>query len=428
MGSGVRMLVLMACASAVGTDTTSAFCTSPGVYQGALGHADCGRILAPALAARSLQGPPACVQARRGREARLRMAESAYTASHHLTASDLAAGPPVIDVSALLAPGGVVTAGEVVEEIAKAATSWGFFQVVGHGVPDAEIDAFDGGVKRFFAQDKDTKYKIKRNSGNSRGYFDDELTKQTRDWKEAIDIGAQDGDLDGKSAVDGYNQWPDGDPAFRADITAYFAQMEHLSRTLCRALAVGLGEKEGFFDPLFDKHTSYLRINHYPPCPNPVGADFPLHSPDAETEGYLAINRHTDAGVLTVLRQRHDEPHSLQVFISDDADKDHESRDGQWVTVSPHPGAFTINVGDMMQVYSNDRYVAPLHRVLANRERARYSAPFFFNPPYATDCAPLKTLGAPVYDVVNWGEFRRRRFEGDFADVGKEVQIAQFRK
>ena len=102
--------------------------------------------------------------------------------------------------------------------------------------------------------------------------------------------------------------------------------MTNLSRTLCQALALGLGERADFFDALFSKHTSYLRINHYPPCPNPVAADFPLHSPDPKTEGYLAINRHTDAGVLTVLRQSHTEPHSLQVFISDDADKDHESR------------------------------------------------------------------------------------------------------
>lgn len=396
------------------------------------------------------------------------MADGSYSASHLLTAADLAAGPPVIDVSALLTSDSVDAGSDVVKQINKAATSWGFFQVVGHGVPQADIDAFDAAVKRFFAQDKDNKYKIKRTADNSRGYFDDELTKQTRDWKEAIDIGAQDGDLNGRSAVDGFNQWPDSDPAFRMDITTYFAHMERLSRTLCQGLAVGLGEEQHFFDPLFTKHTSYLRINHYPLCPNPVAADFPLHSPDAETEGYLAINRHTDAGVLTVLRQKHDEPHSLQVssssddvsasaydrtrkharahtrtrthacmhtnihvslqvFISDDVDKDHESRTGQWVVVRPHPGAFTINIGDMMQVYSNDRYVAPLHRVLANRERARYSAPFFFNPPYATDCKPLTTLGAPVYDTVNWGEFRRRRFEGDFSDVGKEVQIAQFR-
>ena len=256
---------------------------------------------------------------------------------------------------------------------------------------------------------------------------DDELTKQTRDWKEAVDIGAQDGSLDARSSVDGFNQWPAGDALFRSDMEKYFKNMESLSRSLCQALALGLGEDANYFDGLFDKHTSYLRINHYPPCPNPVASDFPLRSPNAETEGYLAINRHTDAGVLTVLRQKHSEPHSLQVFISNDIDKDHESRDGQWITVRPEPRAFTINIADMMQVYSNDRYVAPLHRVLANRDNVRYSAPFFLNPPYAADVEPLSTLGKPVYDKLNWGQYRRRRFEGDFADVGKEVQIADYR-
>jgi len=259
--------------------------------------------------------------------------EPVYTASHALSAEELAAGPPTIDISALLSPGVAEAKEKVVQDIAKAATKWGFFQVTGHGVHQEDIEAFDSAVTRFFGQDKDYKYKIKRTAGNSRGYFDDELTKQTRDWKEAIDIGAQDGDLDGRSDIDGFNQWPHEDAHFRASVETYFKQMEGLSKTLCTALALGLGERANFFDPLFEKHTSYLRINHYPPCPNPVANDFPLRSPNTETEGYLAINRHTDAGVLTVLRQKHDEPHSLQVFISDDVDKDHESRSGQWVCV-----------------------------------------------------------------------------------------------
>jgi hypothetical protein len=250
---------------------------------------------------------------------------SLYTASHALDANELAAGPPVIDLSPLLTPG---KAGKekVIQDISKAATTWGFFQATGHGVPEADIDAFDATVRRFFGREKAYKYQSKRTADNSRGYFDDELTKQTLDWKEAIDIGAQDGSLDGRSSVDGFNQWPVDDANFRSDVEKYFGHMTNLSRTLCQALALGLGERADFFDALFAKHTSYLRINHYPPCPNPVAADFPLHSPDPKTEGYLAINRHTDAGVLTVLRQSHTEPHSLQVFISDDADKDHESR------------------------------------------------------------------------------------------------------
>lgn len=264
---------------------------------------------------------------------RMSAQKPAYTASHALSAQELVAGPPTIDISALFSPAMTEAKEHVVQDIAKAATKWGFFQVLGHGVQEEDIEAFDQAVMRFFGRDKAYKYKIKRNAENSRGYFDDELTKQTRDWKEAVDIGAQDGDIDGRSLIDGCNQWPQDDPHFRTSIEAYFKQMEGLSKTLCGALALGLGERADFFDAQFDKHTSYLRINHYPPCPKPVGSDFPLHSPNPETEGYLAINRHTDAGVLTVLRQKHDEPHSLQVFISDDVDKDHESRSGQWVGV-----------------------------------------------------------------------------------------------
>ena len=95
----------------------------------------------------------------------------------------------------------------------------------------------------------------------------------------------------------------------------------------------------------------------------------------------------------------------------------------------PGDGALTINVGDMMQVWSNDVYRAPLHRVLADRTRRRYSAPFFYNPAHACMVAPIPTsaAAAPRYCPLNWGEFRRRRFEGDYGDYGTEVQISQWR-
>jgi isopenicillin N synthase-like dioxygenase len=46
------------------------------------------------------------------------------------------------------------------------------------------------------------------------------------------------------------------------------------------------------------------------------------------------------------------------------------------VVLDPVPGAFTINLGDMLQVWSNDRLRSPLHRVLASTDRVRHSAPF----------------------------------------------------
>lgn len=79
-----------------------------------------------------------------------------------------------------------------------------------------------------------------------------------------------------------------------------------------------------------------------------------------------------------------------------------------------------------MQVWSNDRYRAPVHRVLASSEQARYSAPFFFNPRYNCDYRPLGDE-TPVYRSINWGEFRAGRAAGDYANLGDENQISDYR-
>lgn len=73
---------------------------------------------------------------------------------------------------------------------------------------------------------------------------------------------------------------------------------------------------------------------------------------------------------------------------------------------------------------------ASLHRVLPVSGRPRYGIPFFFNPSYECDCAPLDSLPdkeAPHYRSINWGEFQRLRTDGDYADYGKEVQLDDYR-
>ena len=74
-----------------------------------------------------------------------------------------------------------------------------------------------------------------------------------------------------------------------------------------------------------------------------------------------------------------------------------------------------------MQVLSNGRFKAPLHRVLANERHERWSAPFFLNPAYDGEIRPVDGLGPRRYRPLSWAEFRARRFEGDFADYGSEV-------
>jgi isopenicillin N synthase-like dioxygenase len=86
----------------------------------------------------------------------------------------------------------------------------------------------------------------------------------------------------------------------------------------------------------------------------------------------------------------------------------------------------------MMQVWSNDIYNAPIHRVLAMESRERYSIPFFFNPAASCKVAPLPSVISEQnpghYHGIEWGSFRGQRSDGDFADYGAEVQISQYRK
>ena len=91
-------------------------------------------------------------------------------------------------------------------------------------------------------------------------------------------------------------------------------------------------------------------------------------------------------------------------------------------------GARVVNVGDMLQIWFTDRYRAAVQRVRPVTGRFRYCLPFFFNPAYETDVTSLVTgEEQPPYRTVSWGAFRQARTDGDYADYGHEIQIADFR-
>lgn len=80
---------------------------------------------------------------------------------------------------------------------------------------------------------------------------------------------------------------------------------------------------------------------------------------------------------------------------------------------------------------TNDQFVAPQHRVRVSRNAPRYSIPFFFNPSPTAVIAPLPALlrdrREARYLSIPWAEFRYKRFLGDYADHGEEVQITHYR-
>ena len=329
----------------------------------------------------------------------------------------MATSIPIIDLSS---PGDA-DAGRTpaVDAIAAAAHDWGFFQVTGHGVSADLIDRVCVETRAFFGLPMAVKRTLARTRENPRGYYDRELTKNRRDLKEVFDFAAvphpelPEDHPDNRAAVDGTNRWPQTLPRFRATMLEYLAACERLGLHLVGALAMGLGVAEDTLTPHFSPvHTGFARLNYYPP-------DDPLEPAAAATVtglGDMALHHHSDAGALTVLLQ--DDVGGLQVGTDDG-----------WVDVTPRSGALVINVGDMMQIWSNDRYRAALHRVRPITDRPRYSIPFFFNPAYQTEVAPLAATASepPRYGVVNWGHFRQARTDGDFADYGHEIQITDYR-
>lgn len=305
---------------------------------------------------------------------------------------------PIIDLAAPSA--------QVRDQLARACADWGFCHLVGHGLDPALLAAVMAEARGLFAAPAPDKRALSRSRDNPWGYYDRELTKNRRDKKEIFDIGPDVAGLrPSDDAFRGATPFPAWRETFEPTARAYASACESLCLSLLRDISLGLGAPAEALAPAFEgAHTSFLRLNHYP-TQDPAGDD-------ATEPAGLGIHHHTDAGAVTILLT--DGVPGLQVL-----------KDGVWRAVDPVPGGLIVNVGDMIQVWSNDAYQAPLHQVLAMETGERFSLAYFFNPAYGAVIRPLRSPAR--YRDLPWGEFRRRRADGDFADYGAEVQISDYR-
>ena len=122
--------------------------------------------------------------------------------------------------------------------------------------------------------------------------------------------------------------------------------------------------------------------------------------------GQFGVAPHTDYGVLTVLWQ--DKEGGLEV----------KNLDGDWIPAPPIDGTFVINIGDLLQRWTNDRYVSNPHRVINRSGNERYSMVLFYDPDPATVIDPchmnLSDGTKPKYPPVTCGEYIRERFTEAF--------------
>jgi len=291
----------------------------------------------------------------------------------------------------------------------------GFFQIVGHDVDEALESRAWATATEFFRLPEKAKSAVTIPDGDAYGYgpFRAERLAASRgvvtppDLKETFSIGPPPGrtdDIDDTAASFVFSQtpWPIDMPTMQPTMSAYYDELAALVERLMSLMAVALGLAPDVFDGDIDRHTSALRLLHYPD----LGAG-------VVEPGQLRAGAHSDYGTLTLLRQD-DAPGGLQV------------RDvrGAWHDVPAVHGAYVVNVGDALERWTNDRWRSTVHRVVLppadlgradlDRDRARQSIAFFHNANWdaVIECLPgcVEPGATPKYPPVTAGRHLMDKF------------------
>ncbi|BDI22173.1 isopenicillin N synthase family oxygenase [Herbiconiux sp. L3-i23] len=270
---------------------------------------------------------------------------------------------PVLDFSRLAA--GPAEAEAFRTDLREATHEYGFFYLTGHGIPAELEQRVHENVRAFFALAEEDKLAIENvGSPQFRGYtrVGGERTQGIVDWREQLDVAAERptaperyGDAD-YWRLEGPNLWPAAQPDLEPVIGEWRDRLTEVALTLLRAWAESLGAEPDVFDDAFaERPFPLIKIVRYPGKSDP--------------EPKQGVGAHKDSGVLTLLWV---EPGKggLQV--------EHE---GDWIDAPPVPGAFVVNIGELLE-YATDGYLkATVHRVISPKlGDDRISIPFFFNP------------------------------------------------
>ena len=313
---------------------------------------------------------------------------------------------PLIDFACLKHSDANLRAAEI-KKLDQACREVGFFYLTNTSIDTSVMSLLQRAAERFFTLPQEEKKSIDiKHSLNHRGYGQigeeqlDEISQA--DWKETFDM-ALDFPLDHALAqkyptMYGPNQYPSKASIVEA-LQEYYVAAFDVSQVVLKAMAEALALESNFFTQCFKNHVTVLRMIHYPPRPE-----------ESHTNGAGA---HTDYGCITLLLQ--DDVGGLQV----------KNRQGEWTDAIPIKGSLVVNIGDLMQRWTNDEYVSTAHRVIAPlKEVHRYSFPFFVEPDYETNVKCVESCQSKEkpakYAPILSGDWIQSRFDATYAYREKE--------
>eukprot|EP01018_Ginkgo_biloba_P029329 Gb_08828 [translate_table: standard] len=267
---------------------------------------------------------------------------------------------PVIDLSPFLQdeystnPCLIQSRKSVIEQIAKAGEEWGFFQVINHGIPMDIMEEALATAHTFFEYPVEEKMKIR--PGSRIETFTKPFTTGYNvyppgGWDLYENLYYSAGVASGSSMdfSDGnaqYNLFPEDLPQFRSVIEKLLLSLGKTAAFMESLVSQSLGLPANFLEEYNHDKVEPLKVLCYPKA----------------TTAQLEIGawQHQDSSCITLVGQ--DETGGYQVL-----------KDGIWIDIIPTRGALVVNIGDILQVWTNNRFKSAMHRVVNNRERRRCS-------------------------------------------------------
>ena len=289
--------------------------------------------------------------------------------------------------------------------ISDACEDIGFLILENHGMTRELLDRYFTETRAFYDLPQDQKDRFHPTGpAKQRGYHGYETRglaytmdeAAPRDLRESVFLGPVDDHRDYfahiPEATTAYapNIIPDRPGKLDQTLIEVYRSFEQTAANLLELFALALELPETYFADKIDRHFSIMGCHHYPPLPKP-----PL-------PGQLRTGAHTDFGAMTLL-------------AVDDAPGGYEAQfeDGRWVPVFPRPGQLVVNLGDMMERWTNDRWHSTMHRVvnppnIGGADTRRQSLGYFMHPNFDTEVACISSCLAPgekpKYPTITAGE------------------------
>ncbi|KAJ6806339.1 S-norcoclaurine synthase 1-like [Iris pallida] len=275
------------------------------------------------------------------------------------------------------------TSQEECDRLGRACEEWGFFQLVNHGVEAEVIEKMKLDIAEFFKLPLEEKEAYAQLPDGYEGYGQIfvKSEEQKLDWGDMITIFTR------PHSTRNMRFWPTHPPTFRDTLENYTSAVRDVATCVLGVMARNLGLDPEIIMNIFKDIPQAVRINYYPPCP--------------DTKKVIGHSPHSDATSLTVLLQAND-VQGLQL-----------RKNGKWLPIRPLPGAFIVNIGDHLEMYTNGRYKSNEHRVVVNTEKERLSIAAFHTPTHDTALRPLPELvqgGVENYKATTVGDYMKGFF------------------